>query len=84
MSDLMEWAKPEKVLLSDEHDCVEQYLELYQAVLAKICGKKLGIPVELDGGSLRCPGFVGFSAPLWVRPGPKYPKFGRGHGAGGM
>jgi len=59
MSDLMEWAKPEKVLLSGEHDCVEQYLELYQAVLAKICGKNAASPLNLT--EARC-----VAQDLWV------------------
>ena len=37
--ELMEWAKPETVLLTEEHNQVKEYMSLYVAVLNKLCGE---------------------------------------------
>ena len=57
--ELMEWANPEAVLLTEEHGFLEEYLELYRSVLEKICGPSE--PTSLNLVEARC-----VTQDLWV------------------
>tara|TARA_R100000742_G_C4276724_1_gene98006 strand:+ start:889 stop:1311 length:423 start_codon:yes stop_codon:yes gene_type:complete len=57
--DLMAWAKPEAVLLTEELDCVSEYMQLYEAVLDDVCD---GVePTSLNYVEARC-----ITQDLWV------------------
>ncbi len=57
--ELMEWARPETVLLTEEQNQIQEYMSLYVSVLNKICGD--GDPSSLNLVEARC-----IAQDLWV------------------